>query len=221
MNNRITVKLIILSFLAVQLIFPQAFSLDIKTKDELILSQVLQKKFSFSDNGEFAVDGGFAADNGFTIINPNNKSPWKFISIFRNENIIKKSLKEKAKNIDININESDINLLLSALIERNKKSIKLPLKLSPENGYIVDYNRKFDKYFTDEGIDGWEKLYRENPKARGMVEISLPAYNKKSNLVLVYIGIQFHELYGYGFLILYSFNDNKLKELVRQRIWFS
>ena len=70
-------------------------------------------------------------------------------------------------------------------------------------------------------MGGWEKLYRENPKARGMVEISLPAYNEKSDLVLVYVGIQFHELFGHGWLILYRFNDGELGELIRQGVWVS
>lgn len=211
MNNRIIIKLMILSFLAVQLIFPQVFALDKKVKDELILSQVFQKKFSDAD-------GGFAANNGFfTIIEPNNKLYYNIRWLYSG----KERLKDTLASINTDIDGADIDLLFSALVKRNRKSKKLPLKSSPENGYIVDYDRKFEKYFIDEGVGGWEKLYRENPKARGMVEISLPAYNEKSNLVLVYVGIQFYELFGHGWLILYRFNDGELRELIRQGVWVS
>ena len=97
MNNRIIIKLMILSFLAVQLIFPQVFALDKKAKDELILSQVFQKKFS-------DVDGGFAANNGFfTIINSNNKLHdirWLYYG--------KERLKDTLASINTDIDGADI-----------------------------------------------------------------------------------------------------------------
>ena len=204
MNNRIIVKLMILSFLVGQLIFIQVFALDIKTKDELVISQALQKKFS---------------DGGFMIVYPNNRSLWKLISLFGNVNLTKKALKEKAASANVDIDKSDIDLLLSNLIKRNKKLMKLPLKSSPENGYIVDYSKKFERYFTNENIDGWEKLYGENPKAHGIVNIALPAYDEKLNLALVCIETNYNFGSGSGFLILYIFNNDKLRELARQRIW--
>lgn len=121
---------------------------------------------------------------------------------------------------NIKIEGCDVSALIDRLIERNKKSVRLTLKSSPEKGYAVDYEGKYKRYFEKDG-GGWEKWYKENPRAHGLTEVSLPVYDPKSDIVLVYVGTQGHWLAGSGFVIAYRYEDSKLVELCRVMMWIS
>jgi len=85
---------------------------------------------------------------------------------------------------------------------------------------VIDYDGKFANYFKEDG-GGWEKWYKENPKAHGITTVSLPAYDPKTGLVLLYMGTQVHWLAGSGRVILYSYEKGELKELKRLEMWIS
>ena len=121
---------------------------------------------------------------------------------------------------NLKVQNEHIDQLIETLIQRNKRPVRLELTSSPQDGYLIDYDGKFEKYFKDDG-GGWERWYEENPRARGWTRISLPAYDPKTGLVLVYQGTQSHWLAGAGYLILYRYVDGKLEELGRVMLWIS
>lgn len=110
--------------------------------------------------------------------------------------------------------------LIDRLFERNKQALRLSIKSSSNDGYIVDYDNIYKTYFHTNGV-GWDKWYKENPKAHGSTTVSLPVYDEKSGLVLVYKGTQTHWRAGAGWVILYNFEKGKLKELKKVMMWVS
>lgn len=157
--------------------------------------------------------------NGFAIIDPMTKLsryvPKYFININTASDLIKKEEK-------LNLNKEDVYFLLKELIEINRKPINLCLKhsLNIKYDYIIDCDSKYKRYFNKNG-DGWEELYKENPKVYGVTEISLPVYDEKMKLILIYFGTQFDWLDGEGYLVLYRFYEGRLIELGRKRVWVS
>jgi hypothetical protein len=114
----------------------------------------------------------------------------------------------------------DIASLVDRLFERNKQTFRLSIKSSAKDGYVVDYDGKYRAYFKENG-GGWEKWYKENPTAHGITTVSLPVYDEKSGLVLVYKGTQTHWRTGAGWVILYNYEKGKLKELKKVMMWIS
>ncbi|CAF0799884.1 unnamed protein product [Adineta steineri] len=147
-------------------------------------------------------------DNEYTVVDPKTT-----ISIM-NENLISFD--------PLVLNGYDAQPLIRQLIEKNRESISLTVESNPSKGYIIDKEKKFLKYFTENG-GGWNKLYEENPKVHGLTSVSLPVYDKQANLVLVYKSFSQNFLAGEGNLIIYSFDDSngELKELSRRMIWVS
>jgi hypothetical protein len=114
----------------------------------------------------------------------------------------------------------DISALLDALFELNRESISLEIESDMQQGYVIDRDSHFMKYFDKNGGE-WKKLYQENPKAYGITTVSIPAYDEKSNIILVYVGTQAESLTGAGWIIAYRIEDKKLTELGRVMLWIS
>lgn len=112
----------------------------------------------------------------------------------------------------------DIGPLFDMLIEKNKNQAYITLESSPEDGYLIDYERKFEKYFEKDG-GGWKAWYRDNPFAHGYVRVSLPAFDAETGLVLVYIETQRHELAGFGYLVACRLANGHLAEIGRYLLW--
>ena len=157
-------------------------------------------------------------DGGFTVVAPMTTLS-TLVRDIRNK---PKDLNEVKRYVRKNLMAwgENIDHLLDKFIEKNKEPVKLELKSSQKDGYLIDYDGKFDRYFGDEG-GGWHEWYEENPKAHGLTRVSLPAYDKKTGLVLVYKGTQGHWLAGSGFLILYKYQGGKLEEQARVTLWVS
>jgi hypothetical protein len=118
-----------------------------------------------------------------------------------------------------------VAVLVDQLFERNKmsgtkKATQLSLASSATNGYVVDYDGKYGNYFRNDG-GSWPRFYEENPKARGIVTVSLPAYDEKTGLAVVYKGTHVHGLQGRGELILYKYEQGKLKKLNSTTLWIA
>jgi len=113
-----------------------------------------------------------------------------------------------------------VTKLVDRLFERNEKPVRLTLKSSPKDGYVIDFDGKYKKYFKNDG-GGWEKWYKENPKAHGSTTVSLPVYDRKTGCVLEYKGTQSHWLAGSGWVILYKYEKGELKEINRVMLWIS
>ncbi|CAF1249908.1 unnamed protein product [Rotaria sordida] len=119
------------------------------------------------------------------------------------------------------INGYNFTSLLQELIKKNQQTVYLTIKSDLSNGYIIDQDNKFSKYFLPNG-GGWDQLYEENPKVVDLTSVSLPVYDTKRNLVMVYKSFTQYYLAGQGDLIVYTLNKNgTLHELGRRMIWIS
>lgn len=193
-------------------------------EDSLLLSLVLSRSY---EEGGFTVIAPRSSldssvinepkyeEGGYTIVTPQTRLNH---SIINEPNRVAQTKKYIFENIKIE--KYEISKLVDLLFERNKISVRLSLKSSPKNGYIIDYDGKYEKYFEKDG-GGWKKLYKENPKADGLTTVSLPAYDRKTSILLVYIGTQKHGLSGSGWVIAYKYKNGKLKELARVMLWIS
>ena len=125
-------------------------------------------------------------------------------------------------NITRNFNKgtSDFTRLATLFCDINSQSQRLTLESSTKDGYFIDYDGKFSQYFDKDG-GGWEKLRQENPQARGMTNISLPAYDPQTGYVLVYMGTQYDWLAGAGYMYLYKYTRGKLTEINSYMMWIS
>jgi hypothetical protein len=115
---------------------------------------------------------------------------------------------------------SEMSYLLDRLSARNKEAVRMTLKSSAKDGYVIDYDGKYAKYFDGKG-GGWERWHKENPQAYGSTSVSLPVYDSKTGLVLVYSGTQYDWEGGEGWIILYKYEKGQLKEINRAMIWVS
>lgn len=153
-------------------------------------------------------------DGGFTVVDP-------MTSLGLGSEDAESWASNLARNqSDPELDKAVIESLLNKLIELNKKPQRLTIDSSPSDGYLIDYDGKFDKYFEDGG-GGWDQWYKENPKAHGSTQVSLPACDQDSGLAVVYKGTQSHWLAGAGYLILYRYESGKLNELNRLMLWIS
>jgi len=113
----------------------------------------------------------------------------------------------------------EVKALVDTLYARNMRPVRLTLKSAPDQGYLVD-DGSYRKYFDHDG-GGWERWYKEHPEAEGMTTVSLPAYDEKSGLLLVYIGTQRHWLDGAGYVVLFRLDKDGLHELGAVMMWIS
>jgi len=154
-------------------------------------------------------------DGGYTVVSP--KARFSDHPIARSAQEIEKSKKSITEHLKTN--GVPVAKLVDRLFERNKKKVRLSLESSPKNGYVID-DGKYEKYFEKDG-GGWDKWYKENPKAHGTTTVSLPVYDQKAGLVLVYMATVTRGLAGSGWVILYRYEKGELKELNKVRMWIS
>lgn len=196
-NMRVCVTILVI---VVTCLLPVVSCADQATNDTAILSEVLRHP---DTNGNFTVVAPMTTLS--TLIGDDPED------LEQSKKYVIDNLKVEGKHV------AD---LFKRLIDKNKTPVRLELPSSPKDGYLIDYDGKFDKYFIDDG-GGWDHWYKENPKAMGWTRVSLPAYDPKTNLVLIYKGTQSHWLAGAGHLILYKYQNGKLRELGRLMLWIS
>ncbi|MCE5239454.1 hypothetical protein LLH23_13340 [bacterium] len=114
----------------------------------------------------------------------------------------------------------DVGKLMDAFAAKNRRAVKLTLPSAPEQGYLIDTEGEYGKYFQQDG-GGWERWYKEHPKAHGSTTVSLPVWDKESGTVLLYMGTQSHWLAGAGHLIAYKYDGTTLQEIARVMLWIS
>jgi len=117
-------------------------------------------------------------------------------------------------------NGYDFDTHIETLFSRNAHSTHMTIPSSPEDGYLIDYDGKFSSYLQN-SKDGWRKLREENPKAGLMFEISVPAYDQDSGIILVYVGWQNEKNFGQGNVIAFKYQDGILKEIHRVLVWIA
>lgn len=153
----------------------------------------------------------FNRDGGYTLVDPRTVSP-------ADSKDPKGVMGEMYISEHLQTNGVFVAGLVERLFERNAKPVRLTLKSSPQDGYEIDSDARYEKYFKKHG-GGWEKLYKENPKVHSITTVSLPAYDQKTGLVLVYIATSSNWLAGTGCVVLYKYENGKLKELNRVTMW--
>lgn len=108
----------------------------------------------------------------------------------------------------VEIQDYDLGPLVDLFFQRNQVPAKLTLASSPQNGYIVDHDGKYAKYFEKDG-GGWARWRKENPRALSMTEVSLPAFDPKAGILLVYIGTDVGPLAGSGHVFAYRYEERR------------
>jgi len=113
---------------------------------------------------------------------------------------------------------ADVKSLLKRLLKRNKYSSRLTLMSSKDNGYVVDYNADFFPFF--QGNEGdWKRMYALYPKVVGVKQVSLPAYEKGHDIVLIYVCRRTMPASGSGYIYVYRDNGTSLTPLGSVQTW--
>ena len=75
------------------------------------------------------------------------------------------------------------------LFDKNRTPQRLKLESHPDKGYLIDYKGRFARYFEGKG-GGWNARHWDHPEAHGHVRVTLPAYDEKEGMVLIYTDTQ-------------------------------
>jgi hypothetical protein len=110
--------------------------------------------------------------------------------------------------------------LMSSLSEVNQKPTLLDIPSSPERGYLIDYNGRFQPYFKKDG-GGWIRLRQENPQVQALVSLSAPAYNARTGLVMIYVGWVGDSLFGEGDVLVYKYIFGRMIFVTSLVVWIS
>jgi len=110
--------------------------------------------------------------------------------------------------------------LVNQLIAKNKSTVTIGLQSDQKNGYLVDLDDSFQKYWEVSRWN-WERMRRERPKARSLTWVSRPAYDQGRGIVVIYLGRLRGDYDGEGYLIAYEYKEGTLKELKRVTLWIS
>jgi hypothetical protein len=105
--------------------------------------------------------------------------------------------------------------------ELNEESAQLTLESCPEEGYYIDYDGMFAKYFDSMWSGGWAKWYDFHPYAAGYTEVSMPAYDSETGYIIVYIGTQYDSLIGNGGIYVFKYEDGILTKIDTVAWWVS
>jgi len=136
---------------------------------------------------------------------------------YYDEDIIQRLSEMLNKKLD----DYDSTPLLQLLFSKHQgKAPYISLKTDLSKGYSIESPRKHWGYFEKSGT-GWDGWHKDFPDADGITTISLPAYDPKSGIFLIYKGTQRHGLNGEGWIIAFKLEGSTAKELARIMLWVS
>ena len=121
----------------------------------------------------------------------------------------------------LGIEDENVISLIDRFLEINQDPGKLTIPSSPEDGYYIDYDGRFSRYFQGGASGGWTRWRLTRPNAGPSVDLLLPAYDAESGLILMYIGMQGAPLSGSGYIFLFQYADGEFKGLGSVMIWIS
>jgi hypothetical protein len=121
---------------------------------------------------------------------------------------------------EIQIEGLNFSPLVDQFIERNKKRVHIKIAPALEGKVLLDKTDAFPKYFQDGG-GGWEKWYKDNPKARGHCAVSVPVMDKGRELIMVYVELSANDLVGKGTIFLFKREGAKLRALGHAHLWMT
>ena len=157
----------------------------------------------------------FANNGCYTVVYPENKVfGFSLVTADDRKNLISYMSQVFTKD------NYDLTNLAGMLFDINVKFKTLTLESSTNDGYYIDYDGKFQKYFQGDG-GGGEKWHQEHPEANGLTVVSMPAYDLQTGLVLVYMGTQYDWLYGSGSFYFFKYTDGNLIKIDSVQTWIS
>ncbi len=164
----------------------------------------------------FAVSGSYE-DSGYTVVHPTtNLDEWEG-----------ESQMEKLQTLELiverlNLDGCDESRLVWRLFARNETETPLTLPSAPEQGFIVDYDSTYFRYFMGcTARDGWRKWRENHPKAVNSTTVSLPVYDADCGVILIYRSTVMGALYGGGWVIAIQVTDSTLVKMDSARLWIS
>jgi hypothetical protein len=121
---------------------------------------------------------------------------------------------ETREHVRDSLNEGVLDIgLIDKFIELNKNPSKANLPSNPAGGYYFDYEGQFNRYYQNGCNNGWSRVYRFHPNARGSLSVSLPAYDPETGYVLIYEGWVGGCLFGTGDIYLYKYENGNIREI--------
>jgi hypothetical protein len=141
----------------------------------------------------------------YFLVNPVMYMPQQFFNITEIESEFKKQ-------------GYDFSSLLKIFHERNTKEIRMNIPSSQSEGYVIDYEDIMSNYDLPLG---WTKLREDYPNLQCIITISVPVYDPRSNIFLVYLGWVGNGLFGSGDIYAFRVINGKLMEIARVGLWIS
>ena len=146
----------------------------------------------------------------YDVFNPEMSLPSWLDSEY--EDFLRRSFRQEGFNFDE---------LVTALFANNTKPVRMNIPSSPEKGYLIDYDGKFQSYFEQDG-GGWVQLRQENPEARTMVKLSVPVYDPKTGFVMIYLGWEGGGgLLGEGRVVVFKYAFGRMIAITSLLLWHS
>ena len=95
---------------------------------------------------------------------------------------------------------------------------RLTLESSPQEGYYIDYDSKFDRYFESDQEAGWRRMGFCRPSV-GMADVSLPLYDEETGLIIIYLGTWDAPIVGSGYIFLLQMQEGELWVISSVLVW--
>jgi hypothetical protein len=92
--------------------------------------------------------------------------------------------------------------------------------LSDSVPYSLVTRQELDKTFK-RGPGGWNRFYKQHPRAAGYWDFSRPGYNPSEDEAVLYVGHYCGGLCGTGHLYLLRKSDGKWRVVGRSMLWIS
>jgi hypothetical protein len=179
------------------------------TEENRIMTLVIEY-FCGKDNANYKNGQYVVVDPRFS----NLSSFTSYLKQFKNDTI-------KNLQLEPNYNQdfiSSVNSTFDRFLGINESTSMLSLKSSPEEGYYIDYDGKFANRTSDYPT-GWERWRVFHHNARSSIQLSVPAYDPESGIIVVHIGFIGDYLVGSGQIIVFKLEDGKLKPLAGSQTW--
>ena len=116
------------------------------------------------------------------------------------------------------IGEDNFVDFIDRFIFKNTDLGLLTLESSPQDGYYIDYDSKFARYFESGVEAGWRRMDFCRPSV-GMADVSLPLYDAETGLIIIYLGTQDAPLIGGGYIFLLQMQEGELRVISSVLVW--
>jgi hypothetical protein len=151
---------------------------------------------------------------GFTVINPIAKIACLDYMDSQEVEVFKNELKEYQNY------SKPMSDLIDKLFELNKQPLALNLSSNLEAGYFIDKKEKFLRYINedpkrsmDEPDFSMVRWDRYHPLADGPLMVSIPAYDRDTGIVILYITGTKEFGYTYNPFFIYKYKDGNLEKV--------